>query len=276
MKNIGRFRSQRGCGRGRGHGRGEKEHVHAYGGRGNSNNALNNEEKSFSSIRAHGRARGRGRGYSQNERRYEKSKVECYICHKLSHFSWECRLNEMEEKANLINEEESTLLLTLKGEDKDVNCSWYLDNGANNHMCGYKEKFVELNENVSGNVSLGNSSKVRIEGKGTILISSKDGSHKMINDVYYVPKLKSNILNLGQLLEKGYEILMKDKCLWLKDQNENLIAKVLMSRNRIFILNLKTIEAKCLKVIVQDKVWCWHMRFGHLNFTTCSCREQIR
>jgi len=50
----------------------------------------------------------------------------------------------------------------------------------------------------------------------------------MINDVYYVPKLKRNILSLGELLEKGYEILMKDKYLWLKVQNENLIAKVFM------------------------------------------------
>jgi len=39
-----------------------------------------------------------------------------------------------------------------------------------------------------------------------------------------------------------------------------------MSRNKMFILNLKIIEAKCLKVSVQGKVWCWHMRFGHLNF----------
>jgi len=60
-----------------------------------------------------------------------------------------------------------------------------------------------------------------------------------------VLKLKSNILSLGQLLEKGYEILLKDKYLWLKDQNENLIAKMFMLRNRMFILNQKIIEAKC-------------------------------
>jgi len=33
-----------------------------------------------------------------------------------------------------------------------------------------------------------------------------------------------------------------------------------MSRNRMFILNLKTNEAKSLKVSVQDKAWCWHGR----------------
>jgi len=88
----------------------------------------------------------------------------------------------------------------------------------------------------------------------------------MINDIYYMPKLENNILCLGKLLEKGYKILMKDKYLWPKDQNGNFIAKVIMSRNRIFILNLKTIEAKCLKVSVQEKARCWHMRFGHLTF----------
>ena len=85
-------------------------------------------------------------------------------------------------------------------------------------MCGCKEKFVELDEKVKGNVSFGDSSKVQIQGKGTILFSLKDGAHKLITDVYYVPKLKSNILSLGQLVEKGYEIHMKDCCLWLRDK----------------------------------------------------------
>ncbi|XP_019231771.1 PREDICTED: uncharacterized protein LOC109212574 [Nicotiana attenuata] len=43
-------------------------------------------------------------------------------------------------------EDESTLLLALKEEDMDDCSSWYLDNGASNHMCGCKEKFVEINK----------------------------------------------------------------------------------------------------------------------------------
>ncbi|RDY10285.1 hypothetical protein CR513_05223, partial [Mucuna pruriens] len=89
--------------------------------------------------------------------------------------------------------------------------------------CDYKEKFVELEEKVKGNVSFGDSSKVQIQGKGTILIFLRVGSHKLIKDVYYAPKLRSNILSLGQLVEK-------DNCLLLKDQNSNLVAKVFMSK----------------------------------------------
>ncbi|KAL4320263.1 hypothetical protein GQ457_18G013060 [Hibiscus cannabinus] len=175
-----------------------------------------------------------------------------------------------EERVNLIEDqqdvEEPTLLLALKNEENNDASTCYLDNGASNHMCGDKVAFVKFDEKVKGNVSFGDSSKVQIQGKGTILISLKDDSHSLITDVYYVPKLKSNILSLGQLLEKGCEIHMKDRCLWLRNQYANLIAKVSMSKNRMFVFNLKTINAKCLKASVENEAWCWHMRFGHLNF----------
>ena len=59
---------------------------------------------------------------------------------------------------------------------------------------------------------------------------------------------------------------MKNMHLWLRDSSNKLIAKVHMAKNRLFPLNLQTVDAKCLKANVQDDSWCWHMRFGHLNF----------
>ena len=162
------------------------------------------------------------------------------------------------EQINVVNkqeDEEPTLLFTLKDDEKNEENTWYLDNGASNHMCGDKLKLASIDEKVQGNVSFRDFSKIQIYGKCTILISSRNMSHRLIHDVYYVPKLKSNILSLGQLLEKGYEINMKNRCLWLKDQSEILIVKVYMSKNRMFLLNFKTIEVKCLKVDMRDEAW---------------------
>lgn len=67
--------------------------------------------------------------------------------------------------------------------------------------------------------------------------------------------MKSNILSLGQLLEHGYTMFMKNRSLYLQDKNNHLITQVEMINNRIFKLNLMNIEVTCLQTCVEDKNW---------------------
>ena len=59
----------------------------------------------------------------------------------------------------------------------------------------------------------GDTSKISVKGKGKILIRTKNGTNKYISDVYYVPALKNNLISLGQLVERGYDIHLKDNSL---------------------------------------------------------------
>jgi len=113
----------------------------------------------------------------------------------------------------------------------------------------HKHLFVDIQEIKHGHVFFGDSTKVPIKGKGKICFSQKDGKIGTMENVYYVPDLKSNILNIGRSLEKGFSIFMKDqkgfsifmkdRMLHLKDKSGRMFARVEMTKNRIFKLNLK-------------------------------------
>ena len=106
-------------------------------------------------------------------------------------------MNYIQEK----NGEDCTLLLACNDTSGGQENTWYLDTGASNHMSGNRSMFVQLSESGNGNVAFGDDSKILVKDKSNILFRAKDGSHKIILNVY-VPNIKSYILSLGQLLEK--------------------------------------------------------------------------
>ena len=77
-----------------------------------------------------------------------------------------------------------------------------LDSACNNNMTRNKELFSSLDTSIQSEVKLGNDSKVKVNGKGVILVYVKNGERRIIHDVYYVPILMCNLLSVGQLPEK--------------------------------------------------------------------------
>ena len=133
-------------------------------------------------------------------------------------------------------------------------------------MCRDEYLCKELTKVEAEHVSFGDASKVAVKGRGKIWYLQKNNRVGEIRDVYYVPDLKSNILSMGQLMEKGYSNLMKDRVLYLKDKSDRLITRVEMKKNRMYKLDLKIVQKRCLKHDVKDEAMMWHFRFGHLHF----------
>jgi len=200
--------------------------------------------------------RGRGGGYNNRDKR----NIQCYSCNQFGHYSTECKRKaplEIREQANYAEKddrEEAAFLVQQELGEKQENI-WYLDTGASNHMCGYRELFGDLDETKQGLVTFGDTSKVPFKGKGSIPIKLKNGDSSYIANVYYVPAIKQNLISLGQLMERGYTFYSKNCHLTIRDNNWRLMAYGKMSKNRMFPLNIQYDAAKCLSAITYSEEW---------------------
>ena len=77
------------------------------------------------------------------------------------------------------------------------------------------------------------------DGKMQNRLSKKNGKSGAIEDVYYVPDIKVNILSVGQLLQKGYEILTKGQQMQLRDKTGRVVLSSEMESNRMFKVNME-------------------------------------
>ena len=101
--------------------------------------------------------------------------------------------------------------------------------------------------------------------KSTVLHKDVMVSFEGLN---YVPNMESNLLSLGQLLEKGFSMHMEGEHMKVADSNWKCVLKIDVSKNRTFKVGVSTIKQKCLTAQSNDSVWKWHRRLGHLNFNS--------
>jgi hypothetical protein len=113
---------------------------------------------------------------------------------------------------------------------------------------------------------------------GSVVIQDRHKGHKVLTDVYYIPDLKSNIVSLGQLEEKGFKYVGENGRLCVFDQERILLISAPRVGNRLYLAKFGLDSPVCLQAQSVDHSWRWHARFGHLNFialNTLSAKNMV-
>lgn len=99
------------------------------------------------------------------------------------------------------------------------------------------------------------------------MCQGRTGDQCVLRDVYFIPKLRSNLISLGQLTEIWHRVVIDDDVIEVSEKKPwKLIMKVQRTTNRLYKIELVPMEPTCLLSSIADDAWLWHGRLRHANF----------
>ena len=99
------------------------------------------------------------------------------------------------------------MISALTGNISHGSTDFLIDNGASNHMTGFKESFVKLSEHESPHkVKPGDDYQYPIKDSGESSYKLDSGKSMAMKEVLFVLGLKKNLLSVSALDAKGIRV----------------------------------------------------------------------
>lgn len=204
-----------------------------------------------------------------NKRKNNKKQSQgCFKCGKHGHFAVNCRSKQYSNyhKETDVNTEKSLFNCSDAAFScADVTNSWCLDSGCTSHMSSNLEEFENIEE-IKKTLCLANGQTSEISGVGDVKLNVIDNKHEnkfKVKNVMYVKDLRTNLMSISKLADKGYEICFK-KSEALIIENNKIICRANRIGNLYFLKN-STDVANVAEDKEMNNLDMWHRRLGHLN-----------
>jgi hypothetical protein len=185
-----------------------------------------------------------------------KKVTTCFHCHRSNHRSSECWTKyphkkpkdfgtiPTQKKANIVETTDktpsSTIFMATTSNSREKH-SWYLDSGATDHFTPHKEYYKSYTPLIHPkNVQVGDKDIIPAVGVGTVelkILVENQTQNLTIQNVLYTPDLDSSLLSAATIIDKGFEIRMRnDIAATIYNSNEEIVATTTREGN-LFKLN---------------------------------------
>ncbi|RCU38693.1 hypothetical protein DVA76_17575, partial [Acinetobacter baumannii] len=135
-------------------------------------------------------------------------------------------------------------------------------------MTGDKAKFNSLSSIDGGHVKFGGGAKEKIIGIGNV---GKEDS-TCINEVLLVDGLKSNLISISQLCDKGHRVIFESKSCKVERIKDNTVVFTGHRDNNIYTISCEDLNSHnvdCLSAVTNES-WLWHRRLEHVGLDLIS------
>ena len=202
-------------------------------------------------------------GANKPDRRKTEQKFQrgprCFKCHKIGHIAKFCT----EENGNAF------VVISSLVSDKMAS-KWIADSGASVHMTSQKSSFCMFKPfMVPIPIQVGNGEIIEAVGEGTINIEiyrGYDWVRGALENVWYVPKLKRNLMSIGQTVSKGYTFRANGNSCCFLDKG-NVVMTGLKSNNGLFEMKMRVVTVGVESYSTEKilSIQEWHEKLAHQN-----------
>lgn len=151
---------------------------------------------------------------------------------------------------------------------RDGDHEWCLDSRCTAHMSSEKDIFQNLSK-IDKSLSLANNATTKISGSGKVKLLVDNGERdKVLNidRVFYVSDLRTNLMSVFKITDKGYHILFRENDAIVIDKNEDVVFRADKIGNLYYVRKCKDAANAAGTVFCpSSELDEWHNKLGHLN-----------
>ena len=128
------------------------------------------------------------------------------------------------------------------------NVKWCIDSGCTGHMCNDRNMFKNFTR-LDSELNLAN-----------------DQSIIDIEKVFYVSDLRTNLLSVSKITDRGFEVTLKKKDAIVLDKNRDVLVRADRVGNLYYVRKSpNTARNAEIKMAEKKSIDEWHEKLGHLN-----------